>query len=394
MARRITRARGPIDQVLLVLVSCAVVFGVLVVFDVLYGNSPSSKEAGGIFGARKHALLTVAGFVAMLVMSHRPCWKIERIAPWFFGLCVVLLWLVVRFGKVVHGAKRWLEIGHFTFQPSEFAKLALVIALAVVLSRQASRVRDLRDWPLWGSLLLLGAVLLPMVFQKDLGTMLVMGLTGITMLFLAGASLKHLASVVGASGAVVTLMIAIEPFRRHRIVTWLNPWSDMLHEGYQVVHGLTAMVTGRYTGLGFCNSHEKFILPAAHTDYVLAPIGEEIGMLGAIALMCLLLAIGVRGLWIANQAPDRQSRLLGSGIASGLIWQVLVNVAVATNSIPATGVPLPFISFGGTSMILNLAGMGILLGISRTVGAADRGTAAAEPPPAGASPARQMTLDW
>lgn len=394
MGQRITRARGPIDQWLLGLVSCAVVLGVLVVFDVLYGNSPSSREAGGILGARKHAILTAVGFVAMLVVGHRPSWKIDRAAPVFYGVCIFLLLLVPFVGKEAHGAKRWLEIGPVTFQPSEFAKLAMVMVLSMVLSCKPARLRELADFPLWLGLGAIGLVLVPMLPERDLGTMLVMGLTGISMLFLAGVELKHVGALIGIAAGAAGLLILVEPYRMQRIVTWLNPWADKLKKGYQVTNGLAALVGGGYTGTGFCNSHQKFILPAAHTDYVFAPIGEEIGMLGAIAVMSLLIAIGLRGLWIASQAPDRQSRLLAAGISSALIWQVLVNVAVATNAIPATGVPLPFISFGGTSMILTLFGMGILLGISRTIEEPAKVTQPVESTGPNSSTARQMTLDW
>lgn len=302
-------------------------------------------------------------------------WAFSRIPPWFWQerwkqiliAIVVMLILVVIPGIGIYklGARRWLGAGPLSFQPSEFAKFAFIIFLANYLSDKGRKMSSF--WkglaPALGILLLLFGLIM---LEPDLGTSLTLGGTGFLMLFAGGAELAHLGALGGLGAVGVFVLARIDPERWSRITTFLNPWSDPTDSGYQIIQALLAFGSGGLFGVGFGHSRQKFFyLPERHTDMIFAVIGEELGFIGAVAVLLLFLAFAWRGYRIAVEAPDRFSSLLAVGVTSLITLQAAMNIAVVTASIPSTGIPLPFISYGGTSLLITLSGVGILLGVSR-----------------------------
>jgi cell division protein FtsW len=273
--------------------------------------------------------------------------------------------LVPGVGVTVNGATRWLGVGSVRIQPGEFAKLALLLWVADLLDRRSRSVRDARATlrPVLVALALCGALLL---LQPNLGTLIVIAAMVLVVLYVAGTPLHRMLGlgVLAAGGAVA--MTLLEGFRRDRLLAFLDPWADPLNTGYQTIQSMVGIASGGLTGVGLGASRAKWgFLPYAHTDFIFAIIAEELGLLGAGVVILLFAALALVGLRAAIDAPDPFGRLLAAGITTWLVVQAVINIGSVVGVMPITGVPLPFVSFGGSSLVVTMAATGLLLNIAR-----------------------------
>ncbi|CAG7622658.1 putative lipid II flippase FtsW [Paenibacillus allorhizosphaerae] len=363
-----SQRRGTPDFLLLFLTFSLVCFGLAFVFSAGMAYKPSNPWYLAIRQSISIGMGTVAMFFCMNV-DYRKYQK--WIAPFFAGV-VGLLFLVPLIGKEVNGAKSWFYIGSFGLQPTEFAKLAVIIYLAVIISKKGERIREFKRG-LVPPLLVICFVCGLIMLQNDLGSTMILVLVAVLMLIIGGASLKHifiLGSVFACLGAlavsVYLLNAGTNNYRVGRITAFLNPWSDPDHSGFQLIQSLYAFGHGGLTGAGFGQSIQKLhYLPEAHNDFIFSIIGEELGFIGTSFFLLIYLAFLWRGIIIALRCQDVFGTLAGIGIVSMIGIQAFINIGGVTNSIPMTGVTLPLISYGGTSMLVTLMGLGILLSISR-----------------------------
>lgn len=341
-------------------------FGIVMVF------SASSVAATAEFGDSFHYLkrqvvATVIGLIGMCICMQIDYHRLKKWAPVALIVAVVLLLLVLvkNVGVEGGGATRWLDIGPLNLQPSEVAKVSIILFLASVLSNRQNNITDF-----WRGLIplvtILGALFLLILKQPDLGTAMILTVTAVVMLYAAGAKTGHLGGLAVMAAPVLWWVIMGEDYRRRRFLAFLNPEADPQDTGFHIIQSLYALGSGGLLGVGLGQSRQKFFwLPERHTDFIFAIIGEELGLLGTLFVLALFMLLTWRGCRAAMLAPDRFGMLLGVGIVAMISIQALVNIGVVTGSLPITGIPLPFISYGGSSLVFSLAAVGILLNISR-----------------------------
>ena len=351
-------------QTLLLIVAALLAIGVVAV----YSASAMVSEAnyGGSLRFLEHHLLSIACGAALgiLCLALPYAW-LRRSAKWTFVACLLLLVAVAVFGHEAGGAKRWFQLGRWSIQPSEFAQLSLVIYLADLLARRSGRLQEF--WtglmpPLLATGLMAGLVLI----QPDLGTAIAMGAVALLLLSLGKAKPQHLLIMIALAAVVLGFLVAGAEYRRRRIFAFLDPWQDPQGIGYQIIQSYLALAGGGLFGRGIGASLQKlFYLPSAHTDFVFAILGEEMGFLGTtvvLVLFGLFLACGFR---IAIAARDLFSKYLVCGLVGMIGLEGMVNIAVVTGVLPTKGLPLPFISYGGSSMVMNLVACALILQASR-----------------------------
>lgn len=354
-----------VDLTLLSAVLGMLGFGMVMVF------SASSVEAGVIihnpyYYLERQAIWALLGLGLMAFFSRLDYHRLRRYAgPIAAGtLFLLVVVLVPHIGRSVNGAQRWLGFGSLLFQPSELAKFSLVLLFARYMTSEI----DVRSYT-QGILVpfgLLAVVAALIVKEPDLGTAVALTATVFVMLFVAGVKGSHLMTLVGVALAAVGGLIAVAPYRLSRFLAFLNPQADPLGTGYHITQSLYALGAGGLFGVGLGGSALKyFYLPEQHTDFIFAIIGEELGLVGTTLVLMLFFVVAWRGLRTAMLAPDRFGTLLAAGLTAMIAVQALVNIAVVTASMPITGIPLPFISYGGSSLVFALAGVGVLLNVSR-----------------------------
>lgn len=350
--------------VLLVLVS----LGLVAVYDSTYAVAMEMKAANPFQFVKKQAIAAVLGLVLMFGLMKVPYWKLSKYSVWGFVASLVLLALTLKFAPERLGARRWLVFGPLQIQPSELLKLAMILFVAQLLSTRTWITKNL-----WGGVaILFGVCAVPMVIverQPDLGTAVTIFLIVMGMLFAAGTRGRWLVTIIALCsmlGFAAAVSKGFDSYRWKRVITFVNPDADPLNTGYQVRHSTIALGTGGLDGAGLGQSREKRKggLPERHTDFIFAILGEEVGWLGACAILGLYMFFGIRGFSIACESHDPLGQLLAVGITIMVVGQAIVNVAVVTASMPATGVPLPFISYGGSALVTNLMAMGVLLNVS------------------------------
>ena len=351
-------------QILLVIILALLGIGTIAV----YSSSAMSSAAtyGRSLQLVAHHLAAIGcGLAAGLACLKIPFERLRQASRWLFLLSVVLLLLVFLLGPEVSGAKRWFRIGHWSLEPSEFAQLSLILYLADVLARRTGQLHDpVRGLlpPLAATSLMAGLVLI----QPDLGTTIVMGAVALLLLFLARARGQHLVVVIVLALVTVTALIASEEYRRQRILAFLDPWHDPRGSGYQILQSYAALASGGVFGVGVGGSLQRlFFLPSAHTDFIFAIIGEELGLLGTTSILALLALFLLCGFRIAVASPDLYSKYLVCGLVGMLGLEAVVNVAVVTGMMPTKGLPLPFVSYGGTSMVMNLVACALIFQASK-----------------------------
>ncbi len=297
---------------------------------------------------------------------HYRVWRNFVIPIFIIALIFLILVFIPGFGTTVYGAARWLELGPISFQPAEVMKFAIILYLAAWLSNKG-RVKSADFYEgLVPFLALLSVVGFLIIKQPDTGTLGLIFLISLSIFFASGANLLHIFSLFFVGAAFLAILIKIAPYRLQRFLVFMNPEHDPLGYGYQMAQALLAIGSGGLFGVGLGHSRQKFnYLPEPVTDSIFAILGEELGMFGAIVVVSLFIFVAWRGLRIALRAPDEFGRLLAVGIVSWIVFQAFINIAAITGLIPLTGLPLPFISYGGTSLAVLLAAVGILLNVSK-----------------------------
>ena len=314
---------------------------------------------------QKQAICAVIGLVAMVVMSRIPANFWYTMAWPLYGMSIALLLMVLLFGQSVNGAKRWINIGGIQFQPSEIAKFTMILLFARLTRGFGRRVKKFSHGVLGFGGALLG-ILVPLALEKHLSAILRMGMVAVVMMFVAGTHPKWLLMGAAAAAAFVVVYVSLMGYAGDRVTAWIHPEQDPADTGYQILQSLYAIGSGGLFGLGFGKSRQKYLyLPFQYNDYIFAVICEELGLVGALLIIALFAALILRGYWIALQARDRFSTVLTAGLITLIAVQTVLNLCVVTNLQPSTGIALPFFSYGGTALAVNLGEMGIVLSVSR-----------------------------
>jgi cell division protein FtsW len=363
----VRRERHPVAYPLLISVIALVAIGVVMVYSASSVRSYISTADPGTQGVQQ-GIWAALGLVAMLAASRTDFRLLRYVAIPIFVATMVLLVLVLipGIGTSAAGSRRWLILpGVGGFQPAELAKLAICLYLAHWLDR---RGRDVRG--LWSGLVPFVVLVAPgfllIALEPDLGTAGVFVAAALAIFFMAGANLFYLSAIGATVLGTAAWMVTRTPYQLQRIEGFLDPFRDPLHTGYNTVQALMALAMGGITGAGLGASRQKYLyLPAPSTDFIFAIIGEEWGLIGTLTVLALFVVIAYQGYRIAIHAPDTFSGLLAAGLTTWLVAQAIINMMVVTALLPVTGIPLPFISYGGSALIINLAAVGILLSISR-----------------------------
>jgi cell division protein FtsW len=360
------RIEQPIEhRMLMTATLCLLAGGAVMVYSASSARTLLAGQGDGTAYLVKYLGYGAVGLLLMHLLARHGLELVRRFTPILLLASLVLLVLVLTpMGVEVNGAKRWLGAGPIQFQPSEIMKLALVLHTAAVIAARPKITTELR--------LVAAPILLPalcaialVAVQPDLGTILVTAMTIGVMLLVAGVPVRQLALVAGAGVFLVSIFALIEPYRRARLTAFLNPWADAGDTGFQAVQAQIAMGSGGLFGLGPGQSVQKvFYLPEAHTDFILAVIGEELGVAGVVGLLFLYGMIAYAGLRTAKMAKGVYAKLVAAGVTSLILCQALLNIYAVLGIAPLTGVPLPFISSGSTSLIVLLCGMGLLLNVA------------------------------
>ncbi len=356
--------RGMMDVPFLVLVLLLVAIGLLMMFSASYARA-YYETGNSVHYFIRQAAFAAIGLGAMYLASRFNCHLWQRFAKAIFGISIFLLIAVLFVGKSAGGAKRWIEIAGQRFQPSEVAKFSLICMMASMVAQYKEKMADFRY-----GVLRMGGVMLIIValvaLEKHLSAIMILGLVSVVMMYVGGTKKKWIFLAIGIAAVFVVLYISLMGYAGDRITAWLNPEADSSDKGYQVLQSQYAIGSGGLFGLGFGKGRQKYLyLPEEHNDYIFAIVCEELGLVGALGIIILFALLIIRGYWIALHAADRFSTMLGVGITTLLAVQVVLNMGVVSNLLPSTGVGLPFFSYGGTNLLMNLGEMGIMLSISR-----------------------------
>ena len=353
------------DRILFTATMLLVALGVLMVYSASVMWATELYQQPYQFLTRQ-ALWGLLG-VALLWMVMNINYRVYR-EPTFIwsGLAVVSVALVaVLFMPEVNGARRWFSVGGFGIQPSELAKLVVIIFIAAILERRMHRINEVK-YSLAPIAIVLGVLLMLILFEPDFGTAASIAVISAVMVFAAGLSWMYIAGSLALAAPVVVALIASNPERVARVFSFLNPYNDPYGSDYQPLQSMIAVSTGGITGRGFMNSVQKlFYLPEAHTDFIYAVISEELGLIGATAVLICFALIAWRGLRVSLYAEDAFGSLLALGLTAMIAAQAFVNISVVLSLLPTKGIPLPFVSYGGSSFLVSMVGMGVLLNVSQ-----------------------------
>jgi cell division protein FtsW len=359
--------RQPLEhRILLTATMCLLAFGAVMVYSASSATSLLQGEGNGTGDLIKYVMYGAVGLVLMRLLARDGVAKVQSITGPLLAVSFVLVLAVhiPHVGVSVNGARRWIGPGPFQFQPSELMKLALVLYAATLLARRPQRVHDLRELanPL---LVVVGGACLLVVTQPDLGTAMVIAFTTCALLVAAGIPLRNLAILAGVTLGLVFLYALVKPYARARLTSFIDPWAHASGSGFQAVQGQIAIGSGGLFGAGPGQSVQKiFYLPEAPTDFILAVVGEELGVVGVLGLLSLYGLIAYAGLRAAKGARSLYSALLAVGVTSLIVSQAILNVFAVLGLAPLTGVPLPFVSYGSSSLIVMLAAMGLLMNVA------------------------------
>jgi len=353
---------------LLLMTIVLLLFGSVMIFSASSVMAFSS-EGDSYFYLKRQLIWVIIGLCSMGLFSKFDYRKLRKLAGPAIILSVILLLLVLvpGVGKTAGGANRWIEIGEFGFQPSEFAKLAIILYVADLFVRKRDEMGDLSQLLVSLSPVL---VVLGLIFiEPHLGNTFLICATIFAMIYLAGANLLHVIGIGAMGGILSFVAIFCTQYRRQRFLAFLDPWADPKSTGFHIIQSLLAFGSGGIRGLGLGMSHQKFFyLPAAHTDFIFAIIGEELGLMGTLFTIFIFILLAYLGFKVSLKCKDPFGKLLGSGIIFMIIFQAIVNMGAVTGILPITGVPMPLISFGGSALVFTLAGIGVLLNIASREG--------------------------
>ena len=358
--------RTGVDGIVLAIVVILALVGLVMVYSASAVVAGKQFQDSMYFLKRQVAWLLL-GFLLLHLASRVDYQVWQKLAYPLLGLTLLALILVLlpSVGVMAKGARRWLRLGGMSIQPAEMAKVVLVVYLAAYLAKREGRLR--RYWSGFvPPLLVVGVVSALIVCQPDLGTVVLIGLVALSVLFLGGASLAHLMSVVLMVLPAAVALVWGSEYRRQRLMTFLEPWEDPLNAGFQVTQSFLAFGSGGIFGVGLGGGKQKlFFLPEVHTDFVLALVGEELGLVGTAAVMVLFAVLVLRGFRIAGRARKPFGRHLAHGVTLLIGLQALVNAGVVTGLLPTKGMTLPLVSYGGSSLVVTLLALGMLLSVSR-----------------------------
>ena len=364
--RRRHPAGDTVDYPFLILVLLLLAVGLVMLYSA--SSAQSQYDTGYAISTRylqKQGVCAIVGLGAMYAFSRIPVGLWHRLAWPMYGASIVLLLLVLAAGQEVNGARRWITIAGIQFQPSEVAKFTMIVLFARLTRRFGPEAKKFRFGVLGFGTALLG-ILVPLALEKHLSAILLMGMVAVVMMYVAGTNPKWLLAGAAAAAVFVIVYIRFMGYAGDRVTAWLHPEADPGDTGYQILQSLYAIGSGGVFGLGFGKSRQKYLyLPFQYNDHIFAICCEELGLLGALAIIALFAAMIFRGYWIALHGADRFSTVLASGLVTLIAVQTLLNLCVVTNLLPSTGIALPFFSYGGTALAVNLGEMGIVLQISR-----------------------------
>ena len=363
--------KGRFEARLLLLVSFGLVaFGLVMVYSAT-SASAALENGDPAYYVKRQAIYAALGLVLMFLLARMPFQALRRLAPVLVMTSLALLAAVLVLGSAVNGARRWITFGPAVFQPSELAKLALAVWAAAYLARRRPPTTLKALWRPIGALACVFALLL--ILEPDLGTTIAIFVMLAGMLLVAGTPVRILGAGLGIATALGVAAIWFEPYRRARIFSFVNPWHDAQGAGFQIVQAMIGLGSGGIFGRGLGQSIEKAnFLPEAHTDMIFAIIGEELGLVGATALIAAYATFAYVGLRIALRCRDSFGKALATGLTMLICGQAAINIAAVMGLAPLTGIPLPFVSYGGSSLIVALASVGILLNIAVGHGAEAR----------------------
>ena len=355
-----------VDIPFLVLVLLLLLVGLIMLYSASFAQSQydTHYEISTKY-LQKQAVCAILGLICLWIFSRIPGEFWLKAAWGVYGAGILLLLMVLVMGQSVNGAQRWINIAGIQFQPSEIAKFAMILLLARLTRSYGSDARKFRYGVLGFGCAMLG-LLVSLALEKHLSAIMLMGLVGVVMMFVAGTGTKWLAAGAAAAGLFVVIYITLMGYAGDRVTAWLHPESDPSDTGYQILQSLYAIGSGGLFGLGLGRSRQKYLyLPFQYNDYIYAIICEELGLVGAVLIVALFAMTILRGYWIALRARDRFSTVFAAGLVTLIAVQTVLNLCVVTNLLPSTGIALPFFSYGGTALAVNLGEMGIVLSISR-----------------------------
>ena len=355
-----------VDIPFLLILLLLLAVGLMMLYSASYAQS--EYDTGYTDSTRylqKQGICALIGLGAMFLLSRVPPWLWLRYAWHLYWISIALLLCVLLFGQSVNGAQRWINIAGLQFQPSEIAKFTMILLFARLTKGFGSAAREFRYGVLGFGGALLG-ILVPLALEKHLSAIMLMGLVAVVMMFVAGTHPKWLLAGAGAAVVFVVIYISFMGYAGDRVTAWLHPEQDPGDTGYQILQSLYAIGSGGVLGRGLGKSRQKYLyLPFQYNDYIFAIICEELGLLGALLIVVLFALLILRGYWIALHAPDRFSTVFAAGLVTLIAVQTVLNLCVVTNILPSTGIALPFFSYGGTALAVNLGEMGIVLSVSR-----------------------------
>ena len=340
--------------------------GCLMVLNTTYFMS--QEKTGDAFHFFKlHLLHLGVGLAMLMVLSQFSLRGLRRLVVPLVVVSVAMLIMlhIPGLGMMRGGARRWLRLGPYVCEPVEFVKLTVVFFLAEFLSKRQQRMRLFKQGPML-AFLIVGLIALTILKQPDLGNSVMIALVLFVMLYAAGAQVKHLGMAGGAALCILVLQTMAKTYRMRRVTAFLHPWETARGAGFQLIQSFIALGTGGGWGVGLGEGRQKmFYLPEAHTDFIFAVVGEEFGILGGVVVVALFCVILFRGMRIAQDEPDAFASLLAVGLTASLSLQALINMAVVIGMIPTKGLPLPFLSYGGTAIMMSMAALGALLALGR-----------------------------
>lgn len=328
-----------------------------------YGNMGDS-----LYFLKRHLIYLAVGLVLMLVTMSVEIEKLRKLARPIILLSLVMLVLVLipHIGRETSGARRWFKIGPINFQPSEFAKIAMILYIADFVSRKEKVMKNF----IYGylpAMVMLGGMAGLVLIEPDLGTAITIALITFIMLFGGGVKVAHILASLLASLPALYLLLFRVPYRRKRIMMFLNPWADKRGAGFQIIQSFIALGSGGLLGVGLGQSKQKlFYLPASHTDFIFSIIGEELGFIGALSIVVLFGLFVWEGMKVVFRTYGTFERILSLGIVSLIALEAIINIGVTAGALPTKGLPLPFISYGGSGLIFHLMAIGLLLNVART----------------------------
>ncbi|MCM0650413.1 stage V sporulation protein E [Clostridium swellfunianum] len=354
---------GNIDFILFSSIMILVAIGVVMVFS---ASSYSSffRKNDSMYYLKRQGAFAIAGIFAMALVIRTDYHKLKKLTNIFMIVTIGLL-IVVLFTPAVNGASRWIPLGPFALQPSEIAKYVVVLYMAKSIEYKGEKIKSF-IYGILPYLIVSGFYAALILMEPNLSIATVIMIVTMIVLFVAGARWLHFFEILGMVGALGVLGILLAPYRLARFTSFLDPWADPRGDGYQLIQSLLAFGAGGITGVTLGKSRQKaYYIPEPHTDFIFSIVGEELGLIGCTLIIILFLVVIWRGIRTAMRAKDTYGTLLAIGITSVIAVQAVINIAVVTGSMPVTGVPLPFISYGGSALVFNLMGVGIVLNISR-----------------------------